>query len=271
MSSITIAGAQIDLDPDLVAILDAIAGRRDMVASLMRAGLESDRPVKGLSWTVGQLNAHLAATAEGYAAMAEGQVVMIESATDRRAVIDRGIARFAEEPGPVLAAVVESGLDRVLGALRDRGDDELVPYYGMDVPPSLVAGMLLNELVVHGVDLARTHHRPLDVPDGAAYQSLLASCTLTSMVLTPWARARTIVYGYAARDHAPIIIALDRGEVTVSHRSARTVDAWFGGSAADLLLATYHRHSVLRSMRTLRLRGRRPHLALLTTKAFEPA
>jgi hypothetical protein len=137
--------------------------------------------------------------------------------------------------------------------------------------PSLVAGMCLNELVVHGVDLARTQDSPVVIPDDAAYHSLLATSTLAGFALTPWARTRRMVFGYAAKGHPPIVIALDRGTVTVDHDTSRLVDAWFGGTAPDLLLASYHRVGTARALRTLRLRGRRPYLALLADKAFEPA
>ena len=104
------------------------------------------------------------------------------------------------------------------------------------------------------------------MPDRAAYSALLASCTLTSFVLTPWGRTCSMVLGWAANGHPPIVIALDHGEVRVTHRSDRRVDAWFGGSAADLLLASYGRLGTLASLRTLRLRGRRPYRSLLTAE-----
>ncbi|MEO6570648.1 MAG: maleylpyruvate isomerase family mycothiol-dependent enzyme [Ilumatobacteraceae bacterium] len=271
MSSIVIAGGIVDTEPDLHGILADIEVRRSFIVSLVQAGKNSDQTVSGLSWTVGELGAHLGATADNYATMAEGEVVMTESVSERRTVIDRGIALHVAASAVQQANLVEEGVDRLVTALRLRTDDERLPYYGMHVPPSLIAGMCLNELVVHGVDLARTHGRPVEVPDHAAYQSLLASCALSSFALTPWGRARSMVLGYGARGHAPIIIALDRGDVTVSHRTDHKVDAWFRGSAADLLLASYHRISALRSLRTLRLRGRRPYLALTVDKAFDTA
>ncbi len=139
------------------------------------------------------------------------------------------------------------------------------------MPVVLVAGMLLTEFVVHGYDLATTHGQRLPVPDEAAHQALLTACSFTPIVLTPWARARTMTYAYAPHGHRPIVMELDRGAVTVSHDEGRPVDAWFGGSAIELLLVSYHRVGTLRSMRTLRLRGRRPYLALVTGKAFDTA
>ena len=80
-----------------------------------------------------------------------------------------------------------------------------------------------------------------------------------------------MVLGTEVRGHPPIVTELDKGEVRVTHHSDRPVDAWFGGSAADLLLAGYGRLGTLASLRTLRLRGRRPYRGLLSFRAFEPA
>jgi uncharacterized protein (TIGR03083 family) len=252
-------------------ILEDVEARAPFVVSLVRAGANPSSPVAGLDWTVGQLGAHMASTADRYSRMAEGEAVVDNSVSERRIAVDSGIDEHLEATADEQANAVEAGTTRLVTALRGRSDDERNPYYGIEVPPSLIAGIYLTELLVHGVDLARTHHRPPEVPDRAAYRSLLASSTLTSLVLTPWGRTCSMVLGWAPRGHPPIVIALDHGEVRVTHHSDRRVDAWFGGSAADLLLASYGRLSTLASLRTLRLRGRRPYRSLLTARAFESA
>ena len=271
MSTTWIGCSPVDLDTDLGLILEDVEARAPFVVPLLRAGTEPSAPVTGLDWTVGQLGAHLAATSDRYSRMAEGEVVVDTPVSERRTAIDDGIDEHLEATAAEHADVVAAGLTRLVTALRGHSDDERLPYYGMDVPPSLIAGIYLTELLVHGVDLARTHDRPLDLPDRAAYSALLASSTLTSLVLTPWGRTCSMVVGWAVSGHPPIVCALDRGEVRITHHSDRRVDAWFGGSAADLLLASYGRLGALASLRTLRLRGRRPHRSLLMARAFEPA
>jgi hypothetical protein len=203
--------------------------------------------------------------------MAAGEVVMAEDVSQRRAVIDRGIVDHAGVRAGANVEVVDDGIARLVLALRSQTDDARLPFYGMEVPPSLIAGMLLSELLVHGFDLARTLGSPIDVPDDAAHQALLGACTLVPLTLTPWGASRSMVLGYSPRGYAPIIVELDEGEVVVGHRSDRKVDAWFGGTARDLLLASYNRLSAARALRTVRLRGRRPYLALVVAKAFETA
>ena len=271
MSTILIGSSPVDLETDLELILDDVEARAPFVVALVRAGTERSAPVAGLDWTVGELGAHMASTSDRYSRMAEGEAVVDASVSERRTAIDGGIDEHVQETAAEQGDVVEAGTTRLVTALRGRSDDDRLPYYGIEVPPPLIAGIYLTELLVHGVDLARTLHHPLDVPDRAAYSALLASSTLTSLVLTSWGRSCSMVLGWAARGHPPIVVALDHGEVRVTHYSDRRVDAWFGGSAADLLLASYGRLGILASLRTLRLRGRRPYRSLLTAHAFETA
>ena len=271
MCSMTIAGGTVDVDADLPGILDALERQVAVLTALVRTDTDVARTVFRLEWTVGDLYAHLAATAINYARMADGQIAMTEALSERRLVIDRGITEQLGSSPVAHAELIEHNVSHLVASLRSVTDDHRLPYYGIDVAPSLISGMCLNELVVHGVDLARTHHSPVDIPDDAAYHALLATTALAACALTPWARTRRMVFGYAAEGHPPIVIALDRSTVNVDHDTSRRVDAWFGGTAADLLLASYHRVGTARALRTLRLRGRRPYLGLLADKAFEPA
>ena len=271
MTAMLVGQSTVELDIELPRILDDLERRVEVVAPLIRACVEPQRTVPGLSWTVGELTSHLAATAHNYARMTRGEDAISDPVSERRAVIDRGINEHVHQTTAQQAAGIESGVTDIIRALRRCSNDERRPYYGMDAPVSLIAGMFLSELVVHGVDLARAHQRRIDVPDSAAYASLLASSALTPFVLTEWGRARTMTLGYAPRGHKRIIVALDRGKVTIGHHPPRRVDAWFGGSAPALLLAAYHRANTLRALRTLRPRGRRPYLALLADRAFQTA
>ncbi len=269
MSTISIGPSPVDIEVDLETILDDVEARAPFVVGLVRAGANSSAPVNGLDWTVGQLGAHLASGSDRYGRMAEGEAVVNTSVSERRTAIDSGIDEHLHETASEQADVVQTGTTRLVAALRGRSDDDRLPYYGMEVPPWLIAGMHLGELLVHGVDLARTYHRSPEVPDRAAYSAMLISSTLTSSALTPWGRKCSMVLGTDAHGHPPFVTALDNGEVRVTHHSERPVDAWFGGSAADLLLAGYGRLGTLASLRTLRLRGRRPYRGLLSFRAFE--
>lgn len=271
MSTILIGPSPVDIDANLEVILDDVEERAPFVVSLVRAGTNPSAAVTGLDWTVGQLGSHLASGSDRYGRMAEGEAVVNTSVSERRTAIDSGIDEHLHETASEQADVVQTGTTRLVAALRGKSDDDRLPYYGMEVPPWLIAGMHLGELLVHGVDLARTHHRPLEVPDRAAYSALLVCSTLTSSSLTPWGQKCSMVLGTEVRGHPPIVTELDKGEVRVTHHSDRPVDAWFGGSAADLLLAGYGRLGTLASLRTLRLRGRRPYRGLLSFRAFEPA
>ena len=167
MSTILIGPSPVDIDANLEVILDDVEERAPFVVSLVRAGTNPSAAVTGLDWTVGQLGSHLASGSDRYGRMAEGEAVVNTSVSERRTAIDSGIDEHLHETASEQADVVQTGTTRLVAALRGKSDDDRLPYYGMEVPPWLIAGMHLGELLVHGVDLARTYHRSPEVPDRA--------------------------------------------------------------------------------------------------------
>ena len=199
MCSMTIAGGTVELDIDLPGILDAIERQVVPLAALVREGIIESHPVAGLDWTVGSLHAHLAATAANYARMADGEIVMTEGMSERRAVIDRGIAEHLGPSAAEHADTIERGVAQLVAPSDHAPTTIACPTTAWTSPPSLVAGQCLSELVVHGVDLARTHHAPVDVPDDAPTTPCSRSAPSLRSGLTPWARTRRMIFGYARR------------------------------------------------------------------------
>jgi hypothetical protein len=206
--------------------------------------------------------------------MAEGEAVIAESVAERRTVIDRGVAeqRVAAANPTALAAGVVADLTSLVAALRDRTDADLLPFYGMEVPPSIVAGMAVGELLVHGRDLAVAHGvaNRHELPSAAAYEAILAAMSLVDHALTTAGREATASYGYRPTGHPSVTVHLVSGLPTVTHDRGGPVDAWFAGAAGTLLLATHGRLSSGRSLRTLRP-SRRPWRALTLDRLFEPS
>jgi hypothetical protein len=226
--------------------------------------------VTGLEWSVHQLAAHVAATAENYAKMARGDHVVEQPLSQRQQVIDAAIAERIGVDVTRLGDAIDTNATALAGHLRETDPESRVPYYGVDAPLWVVAGMCLSELIIHGEDLRRTVRALPIVDDTGAYQAFLAGGALSSFVLSDWGRAQTMTLGYQATRMAPIIVAMDRGAVTVSHDSNQLVDAWLGGTARHLLLTAYGRTGLIGGLRTLRLKGRRPYRSLSASRAFQP-
>lgn len=270
MSTIEVGRAKVLLDYDLAAITAGLEQCIGVVDVLLRHGTEQAHPVPGLTWSAGDLNAHIASTARNYRRMVEGESVMSESVSERRVVIDRGIDEHRSSDVGALAAGVVADLHRLAATLRDSDDEHLVPFYGAPTPVAIVGGTLLGEMLTHGWDLARAHGMLANyhLPDEASYQALLAVSALVDYALTPAGSSASASYGYRIPRHKPLIFRLAPESVTVTHEQNGTVDAWFSGPPGILLLATHGRLTTWRSLRTIR-GGRRPWRALTMDRFFE--
>jgi uncharacterized protein (TIGR03083 family) len=132
------------------------------VADLLRAAPDGDAAVCGLAWSVSELGAHLVSIPRRYQRMLAGGVPFPESMSalneaELRAV---GIAATAE-----LADLLVTETGELVAELGEDGD-RAVPFFGMQHTVAGVAGVWLGELLVHGLDLARTLGRPWQIrPD----------------------------------------------------------------------------------------------------------
>jgi len=125
------------------------------VGSLLRAAPAGDVPVPGLSWSVGQVGAHLVSVARRYDRMLGGMPFPESlSALNEADLVAVGTLDPAE-----LADLLEAETSNLLERLGEDGDQP-VPFFGMRHTALGVGGILLGELLLHGLDLARALGRP---------------------------------------------------------------------------------------------------------------
>lgn len=146
--------------PDLRSDFDATARR---FAALI-AGTDAGRQVKGSDWTVGETAAHVTTAIDRWMAMVDGPVTHIErghefasyaAEINRREVEARGDADSKTRSEELLAAATR---------WLDVADttESLHPYGVAEAECSLgeATGVLLGELLIHGLDVARTLRAP---------------------------------------------------------------------------------------------------------------
>jgi uncharacterized protein (TIGR03083 family) len=261
----------VKLDPDGAATATGLVSHgRHVAASFGHCHRVATR-VSGLTWTVHELAAHLAATTESYAKIAVGEELTQHPLAERQQVIDEAIAKLRAVDTRQLAEMITVHAEALATTLSSGDSDEFVRYYGVSTPLWVVAGMCLSELIVHGEDLRRTlGTAPLEDQD-AAYQAYLAGAALIPFVLTEWGRARQMTLGYRPARMQPIVVQLDRGTVFVAHHANTPVDVWFAGTPRHLLLTAYRRTGLVGGLRTIRMSGRRPYYALTAIRAFQAA
>jgi uncharacterized protein (TIGR03083 family) len=154
--------------PELRSDFDTTAKR---FATLI-AGSDVDRPVKGSDWTVGDTAAHVTTAIERWMAMVDGPVSHIgrghefasyAAEINRREVNAQSKADSATRGAELLAATT-----RWLEVADTT--ESLHPYGIADAECSLgeATGVLLGELLIHGLDVARTLGSPWPINNDQA-------------------------------------------------------------------------------------------------------
>jgi uncharacterized protein (TIGR03083 family) len=169
---------RIELAPAAAAI--ERAGRR--VAELFTHAEEPDRGVRGLEWTLGHLATHLAARTQLFAAYLagtatpEGEIAGIAE-ENRRHIRERRDRPFAAQ-----MEEMRSNVSSFVATTRGKLGTDPFPWYSeLTLDVATASGLLLGELLVHGLDAARTLGRPWPIAANDARTIIRAAAALA-----PW-------------------------------------------------------------------------------------
>ena len=166
---------------DYVSLQREIQAVGARVTGMLRAVPGGDQAVKGLDWTIGELGAHLVTVARRNIAVASGRSFTWDPGTSSHASMaafnDEEIEELGEHRAGKLAELLDLENAAVLEALgADPGRHVVWPHYEARVHDT--AGVWLGELLVHGLDLARTLERAWPIHAGqavAVFEGLLPS------------------------------------------------------------------------------------------------
>ncbi|MFE2753582.1 maleylpyruvate isomerase family mycothiol-dependent enzyme [Actinosynnema sp. NPDC059335] len=229
-------------------------------------------------WTVADTAAHVTAIASIYTTLlAPGGGVTDPVLAARIPAVtvdtvahlnDLALRRFTERDPAALAAALRS-LARSILELTARADpDSTVPWLGGSrVPVAGVLAHLVNELLVHGRDIARAVGAPWAIPSHEA--ALFFDLFIVGMIRHDVgrlldgepARDRRIAVAFRSRHTTPVTLVLHRGRVAVGEPGG-PVDVRVRFDPAVLHLVLFGRVSRARAALTgkLRVGGRRPWL-----------
>lgn len=263
-------------------MIDSAAVRRSLGAAAGRsagmiATLESDLPVGGSEWTVGETAAHLIITLRGFTGSVTGddegwrawEARIPDVRTPQRlAVMNR--LMIAAEPGrtPMVAArAITDAVEAFLTATAGLPPAQPVatPWYGLHrtLTVAEATSLLLGEQVVHGRDVAMTAHRKWPIDRRDALLVFDAVQELLPMMADPAAigdvtAAFEVHLGRSAR----FVLRFADGAVTVEPGGQR-VDCHVVADPVQMLLLGYGRTTQWRVIGRGKLFtwGRRPWLA----------
>ena len=139
----------------------------ERAASLIASIDDMNRAVPGLDWTVGQVAAHMVVAVRGNTASMGGNteqlmqfVPDVDSYSGRMAAMTSNTLAAEPARGPQAAAdALREAVNAFLSQARQQSPDDTVqtPWYGRGVtlPVELDTRLMVGELLVHGLDIAR--------------------------------------------------------------------------------------------------------------------
>ncbi|MFI9816789.1 maleylpyruvate isomerase family mycothiol-dependent enzyme [Saccharothrix variisporea] len=226
-------------------------------------------------WTIADTAAHVASIATMYTAILrpQGGEVPVEQLAERvRTVTVETVAdlntmalrHFTDRDPRRLSENLRSTVDRILEMTDGTDHERPIPWLGDSrVPVGGVLAHLVNEMLVHGWDIARALRAPWPMPvrEAAPFFDLFVVGMIrnsTGNILDgPPPGDRRIAVAFRSRHTAPVTLVLHRGRVTVEDEKA---DARVRFDPATLNLLLFGRVSRLKAVLggKLVVSGRRP-------------
>jgi uncharacterized protein (TIGR03083 family) len=230
-------------------------------ADLLRTAPDPQARVPGLDWTVAQLAGHVVSLIPRYEPFLQGKG-------------DAFYANMPEMNAQELDAFSRFRLDELADQL-DRGTSTLLlmcptgdaPARFFDVESDCASAIALyvEELLVHGLDLARTIGRPWDITRADALIALAGLVVAMPKFVNPRSTMGLgIVYEVRLRDGPTFSLAIHDGMATFSPGPARSADCRISVDPIALLLTGSNRQSQWKPllMGKMLAFGRKPWLAM---------
>lgn len=237
------------------------------VSGLLRALPDGDLPLSRVSWSAAELGAHLVSLARRYRRMAQtSQPFPASLSADNQ----REVAAVSERDPGALADLLEVEVTTLLEAFGDDGEQPTW-YFTVEHTVAGIGAILLSELLLHGLDLARACQRPWPITRAQAVACLRG--ILPALILTVDADATPKAagtYHLHLRGGADWTIRVHEGAVSVEPGRPRQADLHFSVDPAVFLLNAYGLISSVRAMLSggMISWGRRPWLVLPFSRLF---
>jgi uncharacterized protein (TIGR03083 family) len=215
-------------------------------------------------WSTWQVLAHLAAATEGYTEYANGRRTPIADVSNLPTESLRMIEEVGEaEPG-ALVSRVQTAVDAFIEAAGGLQDGELFFWHGMEVPVQAAKGILLGELLVHGLDLARSHGEAWPISAAEAVAVIEGVMAVAPAFVSPAAKGLTATIRLKLRKGARWILRFDNGRLSVEPDTKCNVDWTISADPVAFLLLSYGRDKQFRHLVSGRVAawGKRPLIGL---------
>ncbi|MGH2637093.1 MAG: maleylpyruvate isomerase family mycothiol-dependent enzyme [Actinomycetota bacterium] len=265
----TLPELRIELAPAAESL--GVAGRR--LVELLRTVPDPSRPIRGLTWTLGELTAHLAERSELFAGYLAGTAKPEGETADIAANNDRQIRERRDVPFDTNVELIAASLSTFVETTRGRLASDPYPWYsGVTLDVATGTAIALAEVLVHGYDVARSIGKPWPIRAEDARTILRGSFVLAPQYVDPSATAGAhATYRVLVRGGPRLRFRIDDGVGTVEGPDG-PADCTIRAEPVAFTLVSYGRMSKWRAAATGKLfaGGRRPWMAISFGRAFRP-
>jgi uncharacterized protein (TIGR03083 family) len=251
------------------AVLRAAA---DQVAALLRCVPDASTPIPHLAWSVAETSIHLVAGTRVYLGCAQGQCSPVRELDALPELNARLFRDFPTREATSLAGLLDEAVEAFLDATAQaRGDEEVSWHAGYVLPLSMMTGVLIGELLVHGYDIALATGQPWTIRAGHARYAIAGLVSVLPMAVDATA-TRGVVLGYELRVRGGPrwVLRFRDGALKVERSAGQPVDFRLTVEPTPYLLVSYGRRgqsaAILRGH--IRAWGRKPWLALGVKRYF---
>ena len=241
------------------------------IAALIRSIRNPTAPAIG-EWSVRDVAVHLGHVWQGLPAMARRQTAPPLRDLWELGAMTTALVRGERDPEPeAVAGRIEKAAREYLAETAVADDGGTTPWMieGIEVPRSVFTCHLINEMLLHGDDIARAERRPWRIEPvhaGLALRGfilpvvrLMDPCTLVDQARTGGFAAR---WDVSWRGQGRVVYVLEGGELHLEAPAGRRVDCRISADPGAFLLVMFGRRGVWSTVARGRMLawGRRPWL-----------
>jgi hypothetical protein len=245
---------------------DVLVDRSRAVGELLRVSA-AGQEVPGSDWSPSEIGAHLVSLPRRYMRMMDRPEPFPESLS---AVNEAAIRAVGCGDLDQLADMLVSDVDDLVAHLGDDGSRP-VPFFGMTHTAEAVGAVMLGELLLHGLDLARALRRPWVIGRDEAIAVVGGLLPAVGYSVDPEVAGRAAgTYHLRIRHGHDWTVEVRDGVATVQKGHPERADLHISADPLAFLLVGYGRASRWRSLLTGRMLGwgRRPLLVAHFSKLF---